>query len=142
MLHTTLAEVRAHPTRLIGVLLAVGLSVGFVVACLVFVDTEAASLQRAVAIRTAGSSVVVQPSDDRDLTAVISGTPGVETVELSRSAWLDFSAGGQHGVLELSSLPADRRLQWLTLQRGAWPRATGRDRPRPRDGRPFPGRSR
>ena len=121
MLHTTLAEVRAHPTRLLGVLLAVGLSVGFVVACLVFVDTEAASLQRAVAIRTAGSSIVVQPADDRDLTAVISGTPGVETVERSRSTWLDFSAGGQHGVLELSSLPADRRLQWLTLQRGAWP---------------------
>ena len=121
MLHTTLAEVRAHPTRLLGVLLAVGLSVGFVVACLVFVDTEAASLQRAVAIRTAGSSVVVQPSDDRDLIALISGTPGVETAEQSRSTWLDFSAGGQQGLLELTSRPRDARLQWLTLQRGAWP---------------------
>ena len=121
MLRTTLAEIRAHPTRLLGVLLAVALSVGFVVACLVFVDTEVASLQRAVAIRTAGSSVVVQPSDDRDLTPTITDTPGVETVERSRSTWLDFSAGGQQGLLELSSLPADRRLQWKTLQRGAWP---------------------
>ena len=121
MLRTTLAEIRAHPTRLLGVLLAVALSVGFVVACLVFVDTEAAALQRAVAIRTAGSSVVVQPTDDRDLTPMITDTPGVETVERSRSTWLDFSAGGQQGLLELSSLPADRRLQWMTLQRGAWP---------------------
>ena len=125
MLRTTLAEIRAHPTRLLGVLLAVALSVGFVVACLVFVDTEVASLQRAVAIRTAGSSVVVQPSDDRDLTPTITDTPGVETVEGSRSTWLDFSAGGQQGLLELSSLPADRRLQWKTLQRGAWPERPG-----------------
>ncbi len=121
MLRTTLAEVRAHPTRLLGVVLAVGLSVGFVVACLVFIDTEAASLQRSVAIRTAGSSVVVQPSDDRDLTPAIAGAPGVDTVESLRSTWLDYSAGAQQGLLELSSLPGDPRLQWMTLQQGAWP---------------------
>ncbi|HYI52675.1 MAG TPA: ABC transporter permease, partial [Microlunatus sp.] len=121
MLRTTLAEVRAHPTRLLGVLLAVALSVGFVVACLVFVDTESASLQRAVASRTAGSSVVVQPSDDLDLAPVITGTPGVETMERSRSTWLDFSAGTRQGLLELSSLPRDPRLRWMTAQRGAWP---------------------
>ncbi len=124
MLRATLAEVRAHPTRLLGVLLAVALSVGFVVACLVYVDSESASLQRAVASRTAGSSVVVQPSDDRDLTPVITRTPGVETVERSRSTFLDFSAGGQRDLLELSSLPRDPRLQWRTLQRGAWPTRT------------------
>ncbi len=121
MLHTTLAEVRAHPTRLLGVLLAVALSVGFVVASLVFVDTQSAALQRSVASRTAGSSVVVQPSDDRDLTSTITGTPGVETVDRSRTTFLDFSAGAHHGLLELGSLPQDPRLQWLTLQQGAWP---------------------
>ena len=121
MLRTTLAEVRAHPTRLLGVLLAVALSVGFVVASLVFVDTQSAALQRSVASRTAGSSVVVQPSDDRDLTSAITGTPGVETVDRSRTTFLDFSAGAHHGLLELGSLPQDPRLQWLTLQQGAWP---------------------
>ena len=121
MLHTTLAEVRAHPTRLLGVLLAVALSVGFVVASLVFVDTQSAALQRSVASRTAGSSVVVQPSDDRDLTSTITGTPGVETVDRSRTTFLDFSAGAHHGLLELGSLPQDPRLQWLSLQQGAWP---------------------
>ena len=44
MLHTTLAEVRAHPTRLLGVPLAVALSVGFVVASLVFVVVVGASV--------------------------------------------------------------------------------------------------
>ena len=71
MLRTTLAEVRAHPTRLLGVLLAVALSVAFVVACLVFVDTESTGLQRSVAARTSGSSVVITPVDDRDLTTTI-----------------------------------------------------------------------
>jgi putative ABC transport system permease protein len=121
VLRTTLAEVRAHPTRLLGVLLAVALSVGFVVACLVFIDTQAASLKRSVAARTAGSSVVVRPVDDRDLGPVIADTAGVETVERSGSSWLDFSAGDQQGLLQLSSLPQDPRLRWMTLQDGAWP---------------------
>ncbi len=121
MLRTTLAEVRAHPTRLLGVLLAVALSVAFVVACLVFVDTESTGLQRSVAARTSGSSVVITPVDDRDLTTTIAETAGVETAERSRSTWLDFSAGSEQGLLELNTLPQDRRLQWMTLQTGAWP---------------------
>lgn len=121
MLQTTLAEVRAHPTRLLGVLLAVALSVAFLVACLVFVDTESAALQRSVAVRTAGSSVVVRPVDERNLTSAIAGTPGVDTVERARSTWLDFSAAGERGLLQLGSRPQDRRLQWMTLRAGTWP---------------------
>lgn len=121
MLKTTLAEVRAHPTRLLGVLVAVALSVAFLVACLVFVDTESAALQRSVTVRTAGSSVVVRPADDRDLTSALTGTPGVDTVDRARTAWLDFSAGDDQGLLQLSSLPQDPRLQWMTLRSGRWP---------------------
>ena len=104
MLRTTLAEIRAHPTRLLGVLLAVALSVAFVVACLVFVDTESAGLQRSVAARTSGSSVVVTPVDDRDLAPTIAETAGVETVERSRSHLAGLqrreragSAAAEHG---------------------------------------------
>lgn len=121
MLHTTLAEIKAHPTRLLGVLLAVGLSVGFVVSCLVFIDTEAAAMKRSVSVRTAGSDVVVTPSDDRDLTEVISKTPGVETVEISRTTWLNASTGDDSGMLEVTSLPRDARLRWMVLEHGSWP---------------------
>lgn len=121
MLTTTLAEIKAHPTRLLGVLLAVGLSIGFVVACVVFVDTEAAAIKRSVAAQTAGSSVVVRPIDDRDLLPAITGTPGVAAAELSRSTWVGFTAGGENGTLEVGAQPKDSRLQWRTLTRGVWP---------------------
>lgn len=122
MLPTTLAELKAHPTRLLGVVLAVALSVGFVVACLVFVDTQAAALKRSVAVRTAGSSVVVTPTEDRDLTAGICDTPGVEAVERSRTTWLEFSADGRTAGVEVVALPRRPELRWMTLQLGSWPR--------------------
>lgn len=124
MLRVTLAEVRAHPTRLLGIVLAVALSVGFVVAGLVFVDTETAALRRAVSAQTAGSSVVVHPSTDRDLAPLIAGTPGVEQVEASPRAWLEASTGGRSSFLEVTALPSEPRLRWMTLQHGSWPEVT------------------
>ena len=121
MLRVTLAEVRAHPTRLLGIILAVTLSVGFVVAGQVFVDTEIAGLRRAVSAQTAGSSVVVQPSTDRDLTPAIAETQGVDHVEASPRAWLEVSAGGRNSFLEITAQPTDPQLQWMTLQSGSWP---------------------
>ena len=121
MLQVTLGEVRAHPTRLLGIVLAVALSVGFVVASVVFVDTEMAGLRRAVSAQTAGSSVIVNPSEDRDLTPLIAGTPGVDHVEASPTTWLDASASGRNTLLEVTAVPSDPRLRWMTLHDGSWP---------------------
>ncbi|WP_041790288.1 FtsX-like permease family protein [Microlunatus phosphovorus] len=122
MLRVTLSEVRAHPTRLLGIVLAVALSVGFVVASLVFVDTEAAAIRRAVSAQTAGSSVVVLPTTERDLTPTIAKTTGVEHVEASRNTALEATLGGRNTLLMVTTLPGDARLRWMTLHDGSWPR--------------------
>lgn len=122
MLRVTLAEARAHPTRLVGIVLAIALSVGFVVASLVFVDTETAAMRDAVAARTAGSSVVVQPSTDRDLVPLVTNTPGVDHAEASRVGAVEANIDGRNTLLNVTSLPSDPRLRWMTLQSGSWPR--------------------
>ena len=121
MLRVTLAEVRTHPTRLLGIVLAVALSVGFVVASLVFVDTETAAMRRAISAQTAGSSVVVMPTTERDLTPAIAKTTGVKHVEASRNTALEATLGGRNRLLMVTTLPSDPRLRWMTLHDGSWP---------------------
>ncbi|MET0694920.1 MAG: FtsX-like permease family protein, partial [Propionibacteriaceae bacterium] len=120
---TALVELRQHPGRLAAVILAISISVAFVVAALVFTTTETHAIGQSVSARTSASDVVVEPAGalTPDQETSMSRVPGVADVEAGFEGFTDFASPRGAGQLMLDSLPTDSRLQWATLSAGRWP---------------------
>ena len=123
MLSMAFSQLRRHPGRLIAVLLAVMISVGYLTATLTFVATETGSISSQVTARTAGADVIVE-SDEVDAEKLAAMLPevrqasGVETAEVSYQSYLMVD---DRTPVELQSLPDHDRLRWAELVDGAWP---------------------
>ena len=118
------AQLRAYPTRMVAVVLAIVLGVGFVAATLVFGATFRASLGAAVAARYVPTDVVVTDLgsvDPQELLAAVRAVPGVDEAEYQPTALPEFSSAQARGVLALDTVPSDPRLRWFDLAAGAWP---------------------
>ncbi len=130
-----IAQLRSHPTRMLAVLLAIVLGVGFVAATVVFGATYRAGLGAVVSARFAHADVVVDPptvgvdaasgqgSTDQ-LLELVRNTPGVAYVEDQPTAWTPFSSAGARGTMRVDSVPGDERLRWFGLSAGTWPVGT------------------
>lgn len=124
MLRNAWLEIRRHPNRIVALVLAIMISIGFMVATVVFVGTETQAITRSVTARIANSNVIIEAPAAEDpgaATEVLSGVHGVDHVEPSSEAWVDVSAGHRSSYLNLNSVPSDERLQWADLASGAWP---------------------
>lgn len=118
-------ELRAHPTRLVSVGLAVVISVAFVVACLVFVDTETHALSRRLTAETSTSDVVVTNPGSRDRSAQVAAVPGVAAVASTESGYAAFTSTEGPGLIELQSQPDRPEFRWSRLASGRWPDGAG-----------------
>lgn len=122
-------EIRHHPARLGGVLLAIVISVGFISAALVFVSTEGASLGKSATAPISGADVVATLSIDQPQVAgaekLLAGVPGVEVVEPSYRTYFSVRTSQGSGSIDLNSLPTDPRLRWSQLDSGRWPQRSG-----------------
>lgn len=123
MINTATSQLRRHPGRILAVLLAVMISVGYLTATLGFMATETHAVADQVTARSAGADVVIS-SDElnaQQLTERLSRvrqTPGVAAAEPGYDLYA--SIGGS-SMIGLQNLPTDHRLRWARLTSGHWP---------------------
>lgn len=118
-----LLELRQHPGRLLAVVLAITISVAFLVASLVFTATETRAIGHSVTAATAPSDVVVDTEGDAapGLQAKIAAVAGGSSVEATFSGSAEFGSTAGAGELQLVSLPQNPQLMWARLTAGTWP---------------------
>lgn len=123
-----LAELRRHPSRAIAVVLAITISVGFIVAAMTFISTQQAILGAAAIAPESRSDLVVRSDGDERKPAVlltaIRAVPGVHEVEPHYQGPAEFRTARGAGQLELESLSTDPSLRWSALTAGRWPTST------------------
>ncbi len=134
-LRFTLAEIRHHPQRLIGVAIAVVLSVAFLTSSMVLVSTEQNSLQSALVAPYARSDVVIQadagssdgpPAQPAKVAEVVATLRQVRGVAAAEPLWQGYAqASVPNATFSLSSVGTDPRFRWPELAGGNWPRDPG-----------------
>lgn len=123
MINIALTQLRRHPGRIIAVLLAVMISVGYLIATLTFLATETHAIAAKVSARTSGADVVITPDAERperlpELRETVASTGGVGAAEIS---YQGYGLLNNRSMLQLQSIPDDQRLRWGSLDSGAWP---------------------
>nr|CEL21823.1 Protein of unknown function DUF214 [Kibdelosporangium sp. MJ126-NF4] len=115
-----MAEVRANPRRIVAVVLAIMISVGYLAASATVLAGESATMDRSVIARTAEADVVVTlTSGDPALTDQVRAIDGVASADLSY-----LSRGrvtGSSEWVQQQSLPDNPALRWTGLAQGTWP---------------------
>lgn len=133
-LRYTLAEVRHHPQRLVGVAIAVVLSVAFLTSSIVLVSTEQNGLQSALTSPYSRSDLVIQPDDDfstdadqsRQVAAVVEAVSQVRGVAAVEPLWQGYATATSPEVsFAVASAGTDERFRWAGLSAGQWPGAAG-----------------
>lgn len=117
-------QLRAYPSRIVAVVLAIVLGVGFVAATLVFGETYRAGLAASLSARYVPADVVVgseNSSAEQSVLDQVRAVPGVAYAEIQTTVWPEFASEAARGGLRLDSLPGDERLRWFGLASGAWP---------------------
>lgn len=120
-LRSAFTELRAHPTRLVSVGLAITISVAFLVACGVFVATETQAIGRRLTAESSTSDVLATLPSSRDRRAEVAALPGVAAVAATASQYVDFTSEEGPGLIRLQSLPDDPAFRWSRLTTGDWP---------------------
>lgn len=117
-------QLRFHPGRFVATLLAIAISVGFMAAVSIFMATQTSALGKMLALPTSRADVVVTANSTTgtadQLKSAITGVPGVDAVERSRSVSLGLSKGTESAFVEAHVLPSER-FRWARLASGAWP---------------------
>lgn len=122
MANLAVSQIRRHPGRIVAVLLAVMISVGYLTATLGFMATEQHAIADSVTARTADADVVITTADGTAAAltkplARVRTAPGVKAAELSYS--IGASLGQEPVALE--SMPQLPQLAWASLDSGRWP---------------------
>ena len=134
MLRHALSELRLHPTRFVATLIAIAISVGFVAAISVFVNSQQAAMGKQNALQLSQADVVVRTEaawiDDQSyplpgFAEAIAAVPGVTTVLPEPLAGAGFlTKGDRTATVSLFDVPP-AELQWSTLVEGRMPEADG-----------------
>ena len=117
-------QLRAYPGRMVAVVLAIVLGVGFVAATLVFGATYRAALGAEISARYVPVDVVITGAGDDDqqqLLETVSAVSGVAYAEAQPTAWTEFSGPAARGQLRLDTVSAQDRLRWFSVTAGTWP---------------------
>ncbi len=124
MLRVTWSELWGHRSRMIALLAAIVISVGFVVGSAVFLATTQRAATTALNAPTAGADVIVENGIDQRATAAAAAlekVPGVAAAEPSYEAYLTYVGPRGAGQLQLDGRASDPRLRWADLSAGRWP---------------------
>ena len=125
MLSTAWAQLRRHPHRIIAVMLAIVLGVGFTAASLVFTATFDAGLRRAVSAESSQADVLIAPGDSGTPAAAslaaVRRQPGVAVAEELMHSGGRYATSTTRGSLTLSTVPTRSAVALVP----PWPRATG-----------------
>jgi len=128
VLRTALAELRHHPRRVVAVVVAIMLGVGYLTASVTVLAGATTAIERGVIERTAGTDVVVtvRTTDPRAQAALrerVAALPGVASADLSYLS--RGSVTGSSEWVQQQSVPANAKLRWTSLAGGRWPAGPG-----------------
>lgn len=119
-------ELRHHPGRVVATLIAIAISVGFMVAVSVFLETEKVGLARQLNRQYAAADVLVNrmtsTTPDADVIATIEAAPGTDQVEAALSGFSPVESGDTVIYLQLFGTPSED-FRWASLTEGSWPGA-------------------
>ncbi|HMQ66929.1 MAG TPA: ABC transporter permease, partial [Arachnia sp.] len=134
MLRHALSELRLHPTRFVATLIAIAISVGFVAAISVFVNSQQTALGMQNALQLSKADVVVRTEpvwtdDETDplggFADAIAAVPGVTTVLPEPLGGAGFlTKGDRTATVSLFVVPP-AELQWSKVVEGRMPEAEG-----------------
>lgn len=127
MFREALREIRLHPSRIIATLIAIMISVGFMVAANVSIDTEQNSLAKQTSITTSKADVVIAPTgeDDPKLVDTIKAMPGVKAAESLGSLGTGWATNGDHRITFEMFTPPGEDFNWTSMKEGTWPSGKG-----------------
>ena len=124
MARNALAELRRNPRRVVAVIVAIMISVGYLTASVTILAGESATFERSLIARVAETDVVVtvgagDPAGHADLAARVSDVAGVASADLSllSRGWVT----GTSDWVQQQSVPANPKLRWTDLAEGRWP---------------------
>lgn len=137
MFAISLAQLRAHVSRLLATCLAIMIAVGFVVATLVLNQTTKATVLRAVAGQYQHTAAVITSNPHSENGSTLSNVPalldqvgripGVRAVAADQDTFTQIRMPGRKGYDygQLISIAPDPALQWQQLEAGRLPGADG-----------------
>lgn len=122
MLRHAAAEIRLHPSRFVATLLAIAISVGFIVAISTAVNTESEALGRANALPISRADVVVTGhfAEGADVVGALEGVDGVAAAGPADVGSFLLSLGERSAFVNVLRVPAEP-LRWAELSEGRWP---------------------
>jgi putative ABC transport system permease protein len=126
MARNAFAELRQNPWRIIAVVVAITISVGYLAASVIILATEKASLENSVITRVSNTDAVVTVADEdpvtqRRVTDRVRALPGVRSADLGYLSHGRVS--GSSEWLQLQSVPDNPALRWTEPVAGHWPAA-------------------
>ncbi|MFD0866269.1 FtsX-like permease family protein, partial [Tessaracoccus lubricantis] len=128
MWRQAVSELRLHPGRFVATLIAIAISVGFIAAISVFVNSEQSALGKASSLPLANADLYIstQGAEVPDLADTISAVEGVRGVhQVPYAQPLILNNGDRSTLSQLYAVPPED-LQWSELVDGRWP-ATNRE---------------
>jgi putative ABC transport system permease protein len=124
MARNALAELRLNPSRVIAVIVAIMISVGYLTASVTILAGETATFERSLIARVAETDVVVtvrtgDAAAQADLVDRVTDVAGVASADLSflSRGWVT----GTSDWVQQQSVPANPDLRWTDLAEGNWP---------------------
>ena len=124
MFTEALRELRHHPGRMVATLVAIAVSVGFLVGISMFVRTQGVALGKEQAVATSKADVVVDTNgavvDPDEVTRTIKETQGVGAVDTVLSTSMPAAHGHDSVMIDLHQVP-EEPFRWSTVKDGSWP---------------------
>lgn len=123
------ASLKGHARRFVAGGIAIVLSVAYVAAVLIAIDSAKQTVQNAFGLHYAGADLVVTPKDGALAPKAVEGVraaPGVEAVAVDSSAYLEARyPSGSKAFAEVASVPQDEQLRWQETTSGRLPERDG-----------------
>lgn len=124
MLRDAVNEIRLHPGRFVATLLAIAISVGFIVAISTAVNTESEAMARSNSLPLSNADIVVGGYfEDPQVLELIESVDGVEAVATGTTSMTMLSVGDASVFANLIPVPPES-FRWAELADGRWPGAT------------------
>lgn len=124
MLRNALAEVRYHPTRYAATLIAIAISIGFMVGVSVFIRSQSSALGQQESLVTSRADVVVDTgsgeADPGSVTSAIKDVKGVSAAEPAYQTSQALQNGDRAVQANIYGLPGPQ-FRWAGLTQGSWP---------------------
>lgn len=126
MLRQAASEIRFHPGRFVATLLAIAISVGFIVAISTAVNTESKALARSGSVAISRADIVVtgQFPEGTDVIGILDGIDGVTAASAAAAGQALLGTGQESAWVTMLHVPPEA-LRWAELADGCWPAADG-----------------